>query len=73
MRHLFVGVQASALIGYIDIKIDDGLIVTGVSSVGAVGTVKFGGWSIVNDSQTANWVVVNDSQVADWVEVDVAA
>jgi hypothetical protein len=46
---------------------------TGVSGQGEIGTVRFGGWSIVNDAQNANWVPVNDSQVTNWVEVDVAA
>ena len=57
-------------VGFVSFEVDDSVVVTGVFANGLVGSVRIGGWSVVNDAQTANWAVVNDAQANNWVVVD---
>jgi len=46
---------------------------TGVSGTGAVGIVRIGGWTTIDDSQTPNWTNVTDSQTPNWADINKAA
>ena len=73
VRKTVTGTAGTGNIGSVVLSIDDAVIPTGVAGVGAVGTVRIIGWTVVPDTQTPNWTGVNDSQTPNWVEVNIAA
>ena len=63
------GVYSTATLGYVTIHINDGIVLTGVSAIGQVGTVQIRGWTSIDDAQIPNWGNVNTNQNAGWTDV----
>jgi hypothetical protein len=56
---IILGLSGTASVGSVTIRVNDGIVLVGVSGVGQVGTVGIRGWTTINDIQVPDWTLIN--------------